>query len=109
MVYTRIFDWRDCTITVDPNTNAVEFEPAKILEQVPKSWTNDTKGLIVNISDGSSEVEYTFEKFLAHSYEIHEGMIKFGQKHLDIGKLKVIIGVKFLLEDIALLYSVDVD
>jgi hypothetical protein len=103
MGYSEILPTSEIVVPEERVNSHESIEPGKILERLPKCFLELDKTIFVRLSDGRSSVEYKMSTFLERSYPLRGKYVKFGSKMLELEKISIFIGLKYIVEDVSLL------
>jgi hypothetical protein len=89
--------------------SSVSLEPGKVLEGSPKDLLYGKQRVVVLIADHLVSMEMELSVFLSKSYPIHRGIVLIGSKRLNINKLTISVGVKYVIEDLSGMIDTELD
>jgi len=100
MPYSKVIDVRDCIVSVSSDTDEKHLEPGRVLSALPIDPTAMNSIMVVRITDGTKSVEYETDTFLSKTYPIRNDSIRFGSVAIKVNLLSIMVGWKFLIEDL---------
>lgn len=109
MVYSEIRDLHSCAVVGDHGPNSLSLEPGKILEGAPKDLLYGKHRVVVLIADSLVRLEMELSVFLSKAYPIHRGKVHIGSKKLEVTKLTISVGVKYVIEDLSGMIETELD
>jgi hypothetical protein len=101
MSYSRVLDVSGCIQVSDYNPSVSFFEPAVAMQSLPKALLDMGNTLTVLIRDEETSIEYRFDTFISRSYGMIGDRVKFGSKSIQVDKMAIYVGVKFIPDDLS--------
>lgn len=109
MVYSRIIPVSSCIVKDASSSDPEEFEPASVIQFVPDELIKSEYTVVVTISDGDQSLEYNLDTFMSKTYSVRNGKIRFGAIGMSITSLVIMVGLKFYIEDLINITSIEMD